>query len=89
MKKILLTILAVFSVGTVASVRADDSSTPAARNAALFASGAAIRVSPVYIVGGVRYYNRGVRYYRTVKVTTYVDGVRYVRYERRPHYYYW
>jgi len=89
MKKILLTILAVCSVGAVASVQADGSNSPAARNTALFASGASIRISPVYIVGGVRYYNRGVRHYRKVRVTTYVDGVSYVRYERRPVYYYW
>ena len=90
MKKHLLTILAVLSVGAVASVRADDSgkSTPAARNAALFASDA-IRISPIYVVNGVTYYHRRVIGYRTDKITTYVNGVEYVRYKRRQVYTYW
>jgi hypothetical protein len=91
MKKILLSILAVLSVGAVASVRANDSAslTPAERNAALFASGAAIRICPVYYHDGYRYYHRRLVGYRTVRVTTYVDGVRYVRYKQRPVYTYW
>jgi hypothetical protein len=91
MKKILLTVLAVLSVGTVASVRAGDSyqPSPAERNAALFNSGTAIRVNDVYYYNGYRYYHRRVVGYRTVKVVTYVDGVRYVRYKQVPQYTYW
>ncbi len=91
MKKLLLTILAVLSVGAVASVRANDSTslTPAERNAALFASGAAIRISPVYYVDGYRYYHRRIIGYKTIRVTTYSGGVRYVSYRQRPVYTYW
>ena len=91
MKKILLTILAVLSVGAVASVRADESlaSSPAERNAALFASGAAVRISQVYYYNGYRYYHRRVVGYKTVKVTTISGGVRYVRYKQVPVYTYW
>jgi len=91
MKKTLLTILAILSVGTVASVQANDSAslTPAERNAALFASGAAVRISQVYYYNGYRYYHRRLVGYKTVRVTTYVDGVRYVRYKQRPVYTYW
>ncbi len=91
MKKILLTILAVLSVGAVASVRADDSraSSPAKRNAALFDSGAAVRISQVYYYEGYRYHHRRVVGYKTVRVTTYVNGVPYVHYKQRPVYTYW
>ena len=91
MKKILLSILAVLSVGAVASVRADESTaaTPAERNAALFASGAAIRISQVYYHNGYRYYHRRLIGYKTVKITTYSGGVRYVQYKQRPVYTYW
>jgi hypothetical protein len=93
MKKIILSILAIACVGLVESVRADDSRprtlTPAERNSALFGSGAAIRISPVYVDGGVTYYHRRVRHYRTVRVVYWAHGVRYVRYERRPVYHYW
>lgn len=93
MKKTLLTLLAVLSIGTVATVRAADSgsrpSTPAERNAALFASGAAVRVNDVYYYNGYRYYHRRVVGYNTHRVVTYVDGVRYVRYVQRPVYRYW
>ena len=92
MKKFLLLILAVVSVGAVGAVQANDSaslSTPAERNAALFASGTAIRISQVYYENGYRYHHRRIVGYKTVRVTTYVNGVPYVRYKQRPVYTYW
>lgn len=91
MKKLLLSCLALLAIGAVTTVCAEDSlrSTPAVRNAALFASGAAIRVSPVYYYNGYRYYHRRLVGYKTVRITTYVNGVAYVKYRQRPVYTYW
>ena len=91
MKKPILSFLAVICGGIVSSAGAAESTTasPAERNAALFASGATVQVSPVYYYGGVRYYNRGATGYRTQKVVYYRNGVRYVRYNRIVVYRYW
>jgi len=91
MKKILLSILAVLSAGSAAAARADDSTnpTPAARNAALFASGTAVHVNGVYYYNGRRFYHRRLVGYETRKITTISGGVRYVRYKQVPVYTYW
>lgn len=93
MKNILLSLLAVACGGIVSSAQAADPSavTPAERNAALFASGATVQVSPVYYYyGGRRYYNRGITGYRTQKIV-YRDayGYKHVSYRRVPVYRYW
>jgi hypothetical protein len=93
MNKLLLSFLAFVCLGVVTPARAADSttssSTPAERNAALFASGASVRVNDVYIYNGGRYHHRRIVGYHRERVVFYRDGVRFVEYRRVPVYTYW
>ena len=91
MKKLVLSLLAVLCGGVAATQAAEPATqSPAARNAALFASGETVQVNQIYFYSGRRYHHRHFVGYRTQRVV-YRDGYgnRRVGFRRVAVYRYW